>query len=76
MPKVPNIIVNDNGTGFVKCGFAGENFPTGMFPATMVVSNFDPPSPASTPPQTWGKQELFGLRHVKRHAPCAFAIAL
>lgn len=26
-------VVCDNGTGFVKCGFAGENFPTAIFPA-------------------------------------------
>ena len=25
-------IVCDNGTGFVKCGFAGDNFPTAVFP--------------------------------------------
>jgi len=27
------IIVCDNGTGFVKCGFAGSNFPTSIFPS-------------------------------------------
>jgi len=26
-------VVCDNGTGFVKCGFAGDNFPTAVFPA-------------------------------------------
>ena len=26
-----DIIVCDNGTGFVKCGFAGQNFPTSIF---------------------------------------------
>jgi actin-related protein 2 len=26
-------VVSDNGTGFVKCGFAGDNFPTAVFPA-------------------------------------------
>jgi actin-related protein 2 len=26
-------VVCDNGTGFVKCGFAGDNFPTATFPA-------------------------------------------
>ena len=26
-------IVCDNGTGFVKCGFAGANFPTSIFPS-------------------------------------------
>lgn len=26
-------IVCDNGTGFVKCGYAGDNFPTSVFPA-------------------------------------------
>ncbi|XP_056168746.1 actin-related protein 2 isoform X5 [Syzygium oleosum] len=27
-----NVVVCDNGTGYVKCGFAGENFPTSVFP--------------------------------------------
>mmetsp|Transcript_2904 Transcript_2904/g.4655 ORF Transcript_2904/g.4655 Transcript_2904/m.4655 type:complete len:390 (+) Transcript_2904:72-1241(+) len=27
------VIVCDNGTGFVKCGFAGANFPTSIFPS-------------------------------------------
>lgn len=31
MSKLP--VVCDNGTGFVKCGFAGENFPTSIFPS-------------------------------------------
>lgn len=31
MSKKP--IVCDNGTGFVKCGFAGENFPSYIFPS-------------------------------------------
>eukprot|EP00900_Chrysochromulina_parva_P021842 jgi/Chrpa1/4291/Chrysochromulina_OHIO_Genome00014303-RA len=31
MSKPP--IVCDNGTGFVKCGFAGDNFPAHIFPA-------------------------------------------
>ncbi len=26
-------VVVDNGTGFVKCGFAGENFPRSIFPS-------------------------------------------
>ncbi|KAL7722231.1 Actin-related protein 2 [Entamoeba marina] len=26
-------LVVDNGTGFVKCGYAGENFPTSIFPS-------------------------------------------
>jgi len=26
-------IVCDNGTGFVKCGFAGSNFPSSIFPS-------------------------------------------
>ena len=26
-------IVCDNGTGFVKCGFAGDNFPAHIFPS-------------------------------------------
>jgi hypothetical protein len=25
-------LVVDNGTGFVKCGFAGDNFPAAIFP--------------------------------------------
>jgi actin-related protein 2 len=28
-----NVVVCDNGTGFVKCGFAGANFPTSIFPS-------------------------------------------
>lgn len=28
-----SVIVCDNGTGFVKCGFAGSNFPTAIFPS-------------------------------------------
>jgi len=28
-----NTVVCDNGTGFVKCGFAGANFPTSIFPS-------------------------------------------
>jgi len=28
-----SVIVCDNGTGFVKCGFAGANFPTSIFPS-------------------------------------------
>jgi actin-related protein 2 len=28
-----NVIVCDNGTGFVKCGFAGSNFPHAIFPS-------------------------------------------
>jgi len=28
-----NIIICDNGTGFVKCGFAGAQFPTSIFPS-------------------------------------------
>ena len=27
------VIVCDNGTGFVKCGFAGSNFPAHIFPS-------------------------------------------
>jgi len=27
------VIVCDNGTGFVKCGYAGANFPTAIFPS-------------------------------------------
>jgi len=33
MTSQKNVIVCDNGTGFVKCGFAGANFPTAIFPA-------------------------------------------
>ncbi|RKO85158.1 actin-related protein 2 [Blyttiomyces helicus] len=29
------VIVCDNGTGFVKCGFAGSNFPHAIFPAVV-----------------------------------------
>lgn len=28
-----NVIVCDNGTGFVKCGYAGTNFPAHIFPS-------------------------------------------
>lgn len=28
-----NVVVCDNGTGFVKCGFAGANFPKAIFPS-------------------------------------------
>lgn len=28
-----NTLICDNGTGFVKCGFAGDNFPTSVFPS-------------------------------------------
>ncbi|KAK6182214.1 hypothetical protein SNE40_009945 [Patella caerulea] len=28
-----NVVVCDNGTGFVKCGYAGSNFPTFLFPS-------------------------------------------
>lgn len=28
-----NVVICDNGTGFVKCGFAGANFPTSIFPS-------------------------------------------
>ncbi len=34
MSDLPPVIC-DNGTGFVKCGFAGENFPTATFPALL-----------------------------------------
>jgi actin-related protein 2 len=27
------VVICDNGTGFVKCGFAGANFPTSIFPS-------------------------------------------
>jgi actin-related protein 2 len=29
------IVVVDNGTGFVKCGYAGTNFPSYIFPAAV-----------------------------------------
>jgi len=28
-----NVVICDNGTGFVKCGFAGTNFPAAIFPS-------------------------------------------
>ena len=28
-----NVVICDNGTGFVKCGFAGSNFPEAIFPS-------------------------------------------
>lgn len=31
--KGRKVIVSDNGTGFVKCGFAGSNFPSHIFPS-------------------------------------------
>ncbi|XP_075510867.1 actin-related protein 2-like isoform X10 [Primulina tabacum] len=30
-----NVVVCDNGTGYVKCGFASENFPTSVFPCVV-----------------------------------------
>ncbi|KAH9791859.1 actin-related protein 2 [Citrus sinensis] len=30
-----NVVVCDNGTGYVKCGFAGENFPNSVFPCVV-----------------------------------------
>jgi actin-related protein 2 len=30
------VVVCDNGTGFVKCGYAGSNFPEHIFPALVV----------------------------------------
>jgi actin-related protein 2 len=33
MTDSSKVIVCDNGTGFVKCGFAGANFPTSIFPS-------------------------------------------
>jgi len=32
-PTMSKVVVSDNGTGFVKCGFAGANFPTAVFPS-------------------------------------------
>ncbi|KAJ0972542.1 hypothetical protein J5N97_020501 [Dioscorea zingiberensis] len=29
------VVVCDNGTGYVKCGFAGENFPSSVFPCVV-----------------------------------------
>ena len=31
--KGRNVLVCDNGTGFVKCGYAGNNFPSHIFPS-------------------------------------------
>ena len=31
--KGKKVIVCDNGTGFVKCGYAGSNFPAHIFPS-------------------------------------------
>ena len=31
--EMSKVIVNDNGSGFVKCGFAGSHFPKARFPA-------------------------------------------
>jgi len=33
MTDSKKVVVCDNGTGFVKCGFAGANFPTAIFPS-------------------------------------------
>ena len=33
MTDSSKVIVGDNGTGFVKCGFAGSNFPASIFPS-------------------------------------------
>ncbi len=33
MTDSSKVIVCDNGTGFVKCGFAGSNFPASIFPS-------------------------------------------
>ncbi|CAO3654716.1 unnamed protein product [Mucor hiemalis] len=30
-----NTLVVDNGTGFVKCGYAGSNFPEHVFPSVV-----------------------------------------
>lgn len=29
------VVICDNGTGFVKCGFAGQNFPSAIFPSVV-----------------------------------------
>lgn len=29
------VVVCDNGTGFVKCGFSGTNFPEAIFPSVV-----------------------------------------
>ncbi|GMP29722.1 hypothetical protein CsSME_00004706 [Camellia sinensis var. sinensis] len=29
---IGNVVICDSGTGYVKCGFAGENFATSVFP--------------------------------------------
>ena len=31
-------LVVDNGTGFVKCGFAGDNFPHAIFPRSLLFA--------------------------------------
>ena len=31
--KGRKVVVCDNGTGFVKCGYAGSNFPAHIFPS-------------------------------------------
>lgn len=33
--EINKVVVCDNGTGYVKCGFAGENFPTSVFPCVV-----------------------------------------
>ena len=32
------VVVCDNGTGFVKCGYAGSNFPDHIFPSMVRLS--------------------------------------
>ena len=35
------VVVCDNGTGFVKCGYAGSNFPDHVFPSMVSFTNFN-----------------------------------
>lgn len=35
MDERKKVVVCDSGTGFVKCGFAGDNFPTAVFPCVV-----------------------------------------
>jgi actin-related protein 2 len=51
MTSSENVIVCDNGTGFVKCGFAGDNFPTAVFPCMVG-------RPMLRYEETLGEQEL------------------
>ncbi|KAJ7536019.1 hypothetical protein O6H91_12G054000 [Diphasiastrum complanatum] len=56
-----NVIVCDNGTGYVKCGFAGENFPTAVFPCMVG-------RPMLRYEESLGEQEL---KNIVVGEPCA-----